>query len=149
MYVGLRVTAGCRRTFVPQASAIAVAATTDTTRVFLWGMVFSWSIMAGSKGVVSRSCGNHIIWGRLEIRRVAQWQQVGRTDNGNARRICTKYACLGRRGSRCTAHGEQHGQRGRAAVGDCALRHNGLKSHVLSGYAGAPWGSGDGIAKPE
>lgn len=30
-----------------------------------------------------------IIWGSLEITRVAQWQQVGRTDNGNARRICT------------------------------------------------------------
>jgi hypothetical protein len=51
---------GRGRTFVPQASAIAVAATTDTTRVFLWGMVFSWSIMAGSEGVVSRSRGNHL-----------------------------------------------------------------------------------------
>jgi hypothetical protein len=41
---------------------MAVAATTDTTRVFLWGMVFSWSIMAGSEGVgvVSRSRGNHL-----------------------------------------------------------------------------------------
>jgi hypothetical protein len=33
------------RTFVPHASAIAVAATTDMMRVFLWVVTSSWATM--------------------------------------------------------------------------------------------------------
>lgn len=44
------------------------------------------------------------------------------------------YACLGRRRSRCTAHGEQHEQRGRATVSNCSLGSYDctIKSGVLS-----------------
>lgn len=46
---------GLGHTLVPHASAMAVAAMTDTIRVFLCGVTFSSSTMAGSRGRVKES----------------------------------------------------------------------------------------------
>jgi hypothetical protein len=48
-----------RRTLVPHASAIAVAATTDMMRVFLWVMTSSWATMMASEVMVLLQPHNH------------------------------------------------------------------------------------------
>jgi hypothetical protein len=49
-----------KRTFVPHASAMAVAATTDMMRVFLWVMTSSLAAMTAIKFIVLLCPDDHV-----------------------------------------------------------------------------------------